>query len=41
MTQRVKDLVLSLPWLRLLLTRRFNPWPSGVGEESGIATAVA
>ena len=27
MTQWIKDLTLSLLWLRLLLWRRFNPWP--------------
>ena len=27
MSQWVKDLVLSLLWLRLLLWCRFNPWP--------------
>ena len=27
MVQLVKDLVLSLMWLRLLLWHRFNPWP--------------
>ena len=28
--QHVKDLALSLPWLRLLLQHRFNPWPRNV-----------
>ena len=27
MVQQVKDLVLSLPWLRLLLWHGFDPWP--------------
>ena len=27
MAQRVKDLVLSLLWVRLLLWCRFSPWP--------------
>ena len=27
MAQRVKDLALSLLWLRLMLWRRFSPWP--------------
>ena len=27
MAQRVKDLVLSLLWLRSLLGRGFDPWP--------------
>ena len=27
MAQRVKDLVLSLQWLRSLLWHRFQPWP--------------
>ena len=25
--QQVKDLALSLPWFRLLLWHRFDPWP--------------
>ena len=29
--QWVKDLVLSLQWLRLLLRHRFNPQPSTMG----------
>ena len=27
MAQQVENLALSLLWLRLLLWRRFNPWP--------------
>ena len=29
MVQWVKDLVLSLPWLWLLLWSGFDPWPGG------------
>ena len=30
-TQQVKDLVVSLQWLRLLLRHGFDPQPSAVG----------
>ena len=37
MVQQVKDLVLSLLWLRSLLWHEFNPWPQELLHDVGVA----